>query len=211
MCGADPWRALVGRLLQGSSPRVRGRLPEAMEPAGFGWLIPACAGQTSSEERARMQAAAHPRVCGADACQAFWMASMLGSSPRVRGRPARRQAAGHSPGLIPACAGQTELARRWNSDSGAHPRVCGADGIKTAVVDDQAGLIPACAGQTARAVTSSPATGAHPRVCGADFYDVTESTTDEGSSPRVRGRPARTVRRLGRPGLIPACAGQTSS
>ena len=50
---------------------------------------------------------------------------------------------------------------------------------------------------------------AHPRVCGADPSFSPASIHWEGSSPRVRGRRRQHHRRGGRPGLIPACAGQT--
>ena len=47
---------------------------------------------------------------------------MLGSSPRVRGKP---EVAEVAEGLIPACAGKTVALAITLDSAGAHPRVCG--------------------------------------------------------------------------------------
>ena len=63
---------------------------------------------------------------------------------------------------------------------------------------------------TRRAGYSQPA-AAHPRVCGENLVVRLRNAFAVGSSPRVRGKPGR--RRPPRPacGLIPACAGKTST
>ena len=71
----------------GSSPRVRGRLESFVPEVAVDGLIPACAGQTSIEERREFADAAHPRVCRADLVRVMDAANVKGSSPRVRGRP----------------------------------------------------------------------------------------------------------------------------
>ena len=91
----------------GSSPRVRGK-PEG---GGLGGdrvrLIPACAGKTSTPQRAQAPRPAHPRACGENMRRAQGYTGGGGSSPRVRGKrppgPPRRPPAG----LIPARAGKT--------------------------------------------------------------------------------------------------------
>ena len=154
-----------------------------------------------------------------------------GSSPRVRGKlPAHElNAAGQR--LIPACAGKTAFTTsRWSS-SRAHPRVCGENSRLARDIDIPLGssprvrgkrrtrsawsasmrLIPACAGKTGRTVTTRARPPAHPRVCGENVSRWTSASEASGSSPRVRGK--QLLDGLGGVGggLIPACAGKTSS
>ena len=65
-CGADASHCSASRWVDGSSPRVRGRLQlreTRSIPAG---LIPAGAGQTRRGPRSSSSPGAHPRGCGAD-------------------------------------------------------------------------------------------------------------------------------------------------
>ena len=172
---------------------------------------------------------AHPRECGADATGTSRRDARDGSSPRVRGRLLAVCLFGRSLGLIPASAGQTCMTvSRWGG-IWAHPRECGADGIRTYVDSENAGssprvrgrltkkhvnftctgLIPASAGQTSLCALLDDRAGAHPRECGADHTRVHEAVNRRGSSPRVRGRRAGGERGCVDVGLIPASAGQT--
>ena len=195
----------------GSSPRVRGRpIQDDVVQAGLG-LIPACAGQTGRHSFAPLDG--------------------RGSSPRVRGRRPGGVSVGGCSGLIPACAGQTGRSSRCAWRGWAHPRVCGADCARRQRPALPSGssprvrgrpqrirraggcgrLIPACAGQTPGSSTAANRSRAHPRVCGADSPSAEMDRVCSGSSPRVRGRqPVRPRNRQLR-GLIPACAGQTST
>ena len=149
----------------------------------------------------------------------------------MRGRLQGDCSPGAHRGLIPACAGQTSLWRVSLPASTAHPRVCGADMRKAEAFRQaqgssprvrgrltarrgaagEAGLIPACAGQTIAPWSMNAASRAHPRVCGADPSFAARPSLSAGSSPRVRGRPRDGQLEWCRPGLIPACAGQTPS
>ena len=91
-----------------------------------------------------------------------------GSSPRVRGKLMTSYGTFIARGLIPACAGKTEIVLTKRLCAWAHPRVCGENGIihEAATVPlgssprvrgkrgtfpsaiESAGLIPACAGKT---------------------------------------------------------------
>ena len=53
-----------------------------------------------------------------------------GSSPQVRGRQLVEITQGLREGLIPAGAGQTEVALAAPTRSRAHPRRCGADRLE---------------------------------------------------------------------------------
>ena len=155
----------------------------------------------------------------------------VGSSPRVRGKLMTSLPALVPVGLIPACAGKTQLSsktawRRW-----AHPRVCGENSTSGVRITDRTGssprvrgklctqvlvcrghrLIPACAGKTNRLLPWCFLTRAHPRVCGENVVIDHGDGHRTGSSPRVRGKLEDARQALQQPRLIPACAGKTCS
>ena len=229
-CGADVNHSLCFMLRTGSSPRVRGRRGQPTIRSIGQRLIPAGAGQTPHGWRAYRRSRAHPRGCGADEAADELSKRVQGSSPRVRGRPAIRRAAGAALGLIPAGAGRTYRDQKQAPASGAHPRGCGADSGGCGGQRARRGLIPAGAGQTPLRFSqlkfelgSSPrvrgrrpaahaadhAAGLIPAGAGQTFWVFYVCTWALGSSPRVRGRPSRPPSVWNSPGLIPAGAGQT--
>ena len=128
-------------------------------------------------------------MCGADWVFMRTISAVRGSSPRVRGRPAVRDAPGEDAGLIPACAGQTELAVVEDLPVGAHPRVCGADSRNTHPGGDACGSSPRVRGRRARIfLIAWPRVGSSPRVRGR-LRSSGIGQNPVGSSPRVRGRP----------------------
>ena len=188
VCGENILMDINKLLLGGSSPRVRGK-PWGYPPGTLvTWLIPACAGKTSSELRRSRPTAAHPRVCGENLVLGGRAWGWVGSSPRVRGKL----------GL-----GAQRPPRR-----GSSPRVRGKPG-RAPAHPVRLGLIPACAGKTGRRGYALRAYPAHPRVCGENLNRMWQIASHGGSSPRVRGKPLPRLRDLLEPGLIPACAGKT--
>ena len=107
VCGADFNELAAMAFNAGSSPRVRSRR------AAFGGrvyakgIISACAEQTRRSPSGRTHAPDHLRVCGADRLKAITGTMILGSSPRVRSRPAEGFRARQHGGIISACAEQT--------------------------------------------------------------------------------------------------------
>ena len=174
---------------------------------------------------------AHPRVCGENPTMVAWRLPAAGSSPRVRGKPGFLRPLLPEGGLIPACAGKTVFMRPVWSILGAHPRVCGENSSSTCPTPPPAGssprvrgkrrrargsgsrrrLIPACAGKTSPSAGHTSCRSAHPRVCGENCARRRALTCSRGSSPRVRGKLSLLVFDDGMTGLIPACAGKTSS
>ena len=129
VCGENsrppqPWYGTAG-----SSPRVRGKPRPLIMPWMNPRLIPACAGKTSSYERATARSGAHPRVCGENPRASLSSVCSEGSSPRVRGKLDRRDRLNPSAGLIPACAGKTDRRSDNCAAMAAHPRVCGENDI----------------------------------------------------------------------------------
>ena len=132
-----------------------------------------------------------------------------GSSPRVRGKHGTAGRLLPRPGLIPACAGKTQLLSTQTRQHRAHPRVCGENFEKLFVYlkkegssprvrgkpitrpdgHSGSGLIPACAGKTFPNGWAGPVSEAHPRVCGENPSIGSVRSSIRGSSPRVRGKP----------------------
>ena len=93
---------------------------------------------------------------------------------------------------------------------GSSPRVRGKPAWATRA-GVHSGLIPARAGKTIKTPTVTKLCRAHPRVCGENYDKVKAEFFAEGSSPRVRGKQPAGRQPPPGLGLIPACAGKTSS
>ena len=196
---------------------------------GAGGLIPARAGKTWSRRGLWSWRGAHPRACGENGTCTRRPRLWVGSSPRVRGKPAGGPGVAGRRGLIPARAGKTVGVGVERSYAGAHPRACGEN--HALLVNDPSALgssprvrgkrswrrgrvglrrlIPARAGKTRILNCWGWMGTAHPRACGENLDARPAPTRRHGSSPRVRGKRAHEDRRGTRRGLIPARAGKT--
>ena len=134
-----------------------------------------------------------------------------GSSPHVRGARPRVEAPRGADGIIPACAGSTTRASSRTARGRDHPRMCGEHGVAGADVEHGAGIIPACAGSTSAPSSTAPGWRDHPRMCGEHVWPARMLSTSQGSSPHVRGARGRGQGQVRLPGIIPACAGSTTS
>ena len=94
------------------------------------------------------------------------------------------------------------------TDDGRSPRVRGRPGRQRGRLDGTR-TIPACAGETQPHAALDLARGDDPRVCGGDVVFRRAVAICSGRSPRVRGRLGQGPDMSGRPGTIPACAGET--
>ena len=186
VCGENIGDTLPVKVLEGSSPRVRGKPRIRMNEMMPTRLIPACAGKTRARVIAVSLAWAHPRVCGENCFHAPPAGRASGSSPRVRGKRFGRPVRFRGYGLIPACAGKTSQGIFRSGETWAHPRVCGENIDRNSSSASRAGssprvrgkplrgffpqprkgLIPACAGKTDASTTVFSIPRAHPRVCG---------------------------------------------
>ena len=172
----------------GSSPRVRGKQrTEEMDPVERR-LIPACAGKTFSCEVETRWQEAHPRVCGENLLPRGNVIKGLGSSPRVRGKRYHSLGKWQTWGLIPACAGKTNLFGLGPFSLRAHPRVCGENSMMEAVMNRCGGSSPRVRGKPGSIQPNSFPTVAHPRVCGENCVNSDVPRQRSGSSPRVRGK-----------------------
>ena len=231
LCGEHYSGTGEGCAHSGSSPPVRGARENLKGGAIRVGLIPACAGSTPYCVPVYGNCGAHPRLCGEHAISeiSFWY--QRGSSPPVRGAPSGPRVHSQRPGLIPACAGSTGHRVSLVAGAWAHPRLCGEHVVVSPSVIDAwgssppvrgapldaskattgDGLIPACAGSTWDSLRVGFPCRAHPRLCGEHSMCPPRLSRVVGSSPPVRGAPGSARGCLRRAGLIPACAGSTSS
>ena len=94
-------------LRRGSSPRIRGKPAEHLEPRYCRGLIPAHTGKTWSVEGAAPLSRAHPRAYGENLGESREHTRAEGSSPRIRGKLESDSEALIARGLIPAHTGKT--------------------------------------------------------------------------------------------------------
>ena len=106
-CGENFIQGMVKGLVQGSSPRMRGKRCISFSLSSGWGLIPAHAGKTSCSKTRSPRSTAHPRACGENAVAALAARAVAGSSPRMRGKRANRVTSNQITRLIPAHAGKT--------------------------------------------------------------------------------------------------------
>ena len=192
-------------------------------------IIPALAGNTSSQAVGAIPNADHPRSRGEYWCRDFLDPRSKGSSPLSRGILARLYLLGPSWGIIPALAGntsriQTRGNRRWD-----HPRSRGeysdqlvrslnrlgssplSRGIRPKIALRRIGnrIIPALAGNTVVISSRIFAIWDHPRSRGEYAESLARTWAWFGSSPLSRGIPTAVNPRPVRRRIIPALAGNT--
>ena len=198
------------KIVQGSSPRMRGTRVMQCDNRACGGIIPAYAGNTIQMRKAIFNNRDHPRVCG----EHPWYLTSTPSGWRI----------------IPAYAGNTPKRRSVAPRSRDHPRVCGEHRPAISKLTRALGSSPRMRGTRYRMVFATPVCGIipayagntlvcgcecyvswdHPRVCGEHLLTRVRNATLGGSSPRMRGTHRTTLRRCRRMGIIPAYAGNTS-
>ena len=232
-CGANKSSPTPGADIDGSSPRMRGKLRGVQGNRGHRRIIPAHAGQTHDElrrgawqhrglriipahagqtRRARWCPAGtsdHPRACGANTVSATSNIPDRGSSPRMRGKLDLPTIGDAQRRIIPAHAGQTERVAAGGCVHADHPRACGANALPRDPRQGPLRIIPAHAGQTADGTEFPENWSDHPRACGANMSRLAARALRPGSSPRMRGKLAGGLRDLRVVRIIPAHAGQT--
>ena len=213
-----------------SSPHARGtRIRHDGGLRGLG-IIPACAGNTTSHDGKTCPHPYHPRMRGEHDLRGRAHDMDAGSSPHARGTLTNAGTKADSAGIIPACAGNTASASILRLNPRDHPRMRGEhqwpakndEGFEgssphargTLAVKNGRfqvfGIIPACAGNTQGPTTTVSATRDHPRMRGEHPACIWLLANCWGSSPHARGTLHHGEIRPARPGIIPACAGNTS-
>ena len=125
VCGEKLSFSHALRCVQGSPPRVRGKVLSFVLGGAASGITPACAGKSQRTYILAGKAGDHPRVCG----EKYWIEDIsvpiLGSPPRVRGKVLHALLRAHLLHITPACAGKSDSVARLMPVTWDHPRVCG--------------------------------------------------------------------------------------
>ena len=209
MCGGTTIRNMNEGEEGGLSPRVRGNRMPTATMWSIPRSIPACAGEPGFRDAVRGMTAVYPRVCGGTLIISSPVSGCRGLSPRVRGNPPAPLQAIHTPGSIPACAGEPTTPAPLQAIPAVYPRVCGGTRPAKASPKSGGGLsprvrgnpdsprdsrpatrsIPACAGEPSWPSSSRLTSRVYPRVCGGTQGIAIAQCAADGLSPRVRGNP----------------------
>ena len=112
-------------LSNGSSPRMRGTPFTGKKVNPLDRIIPAHAGNSCPTTTPARCLADHPRACGELTCAHSRLASVIGSSPRMRGTRSPRPFRRRQGWIIPAHAGNSRRHMAITLTSTDHPRACG--------------------------------------------------------------------------------------
>ncbi len=152
----------------------------------------------------------------------------MGLSPQARGNPVDPDYDKPPVGPIPAGAGEPAAGRRWHLCTRAYPRRRGGTSVMVPPSLIRKGLspqargnpipelsaslaqgpIPAGAGEPASERAGGVQSRAYPRRRGGTACSPGSPSLPPGLSPQARGNLRRGDRRRGRPGPIPAGAGE---
>ena len=88
-------------------------------------ITPAYAGKTFAGSMEEMQNSDHPRVCGENTTNFIQHRFIVGSPPRMRGKPVDTPRDYGQKRITPAYAGKTDLRVAYGRQKADHPRVCG--------------------------------------------------------------------------------------
>ena len=109
----------------GSPPRMRGKPLPAACVLSKRRITPADAGKTSGWKFAKTACWDHPRGCGENLPVSDDVSSMMGSPPRMRGKPFVAAFCSVGIGITPADAGKTQRTKQKRLQAKDHPRGCG--------------------------------------------------------------------------------------
>ena len=86
VCGEKITDETIGVVIQGSPPRMRGKVEGAIKGCLCDGITPACAGKSWLRKRAPSTVWDHPRVCGEKTSLYPLKPILVGSPPRMRGK-----------------------------------------------------------------------------------------------------------------------------
>ena len=125
MCGENKKRFSVVLTLNGTSPRVWGKLCMAMVLWQLNRNIPTCVGKTMTLRTLSPDRREHPHVCGENFHRICLCVSCRGTSPRVWGKQEELPVEFSSRRNIPTCVGKTFYPLVQLILAPEHPHVCG--------------------------------------------------------------------------------------
>ena len=108
VCGEKITDETIGVVIQGSPPRVRGKVSVLLVDVVMLRVTPAYAGKRLWETPLLCRNGDHPRVCGEKFNLKEMSKTLLGSPPRMRGKDVRQELQHSGRGITPACAGKSK-------------------------------------------------------------------------------------------------------
>ena len=194
----------------GSSPRMRGTLELNAPVAVNVRFIPAHAGNSTNGFPVAAARSVHPRACGELTAAAQTVASLNGSSPRMRGTPSPSLAKKSASRFIPAHAGNSSVVSTAAARTTVHPRACGelASTILNSV--SPTGSSPRMRGTPRRERLHAARLRFIPAHAGNSQLVGDGEHKGLGSSPRMRGTLPATKPGLALCRFIPAHAGNSA-
>ena len=125
VCGEKWWCPTAWKRLEGSPPRMRGKVLKNAEQVQRYRITPAYAGKSSRNETCWHRPWDHPRVCGEKCPPGKFFFMTVGSPPRVRGKVEGLFLAFFCWRITPAYAGKRPFSAASLMKRRDHPRVCG--------------------------------------------------------------------------------------
>ena len=125
VCGENSSALFKASSFFGTSPRMRGKHNPTILVGFESRNIPAYAGKTEWSDLPDFQGREHPRVCGENVNEPATRQPVLGTSPRMRGKPLQLITPRLYQRNIPAYAGKTRRHGLYQWRLQEHPRVCG--------------------------------------------------------------------------------------
>ena len=124
-CGENDRDRILDLTDAGSPPRMRGKHIEEKQTELQRRITPAHAGKTRVSLSSDSPSPDHPRACGENEVKNTKTGRVVGSPPRMRGKPADFCDAVAGLRITPAHAGKTSPAFPPSHQSSDHPRACG--------------------------------------------------------------------------------------
>ena len=125
VCGEKMMATAEAKAMEGSPPRMRGKVVADCGPKNTARITPAYAGKSLPAGGCLLLLRDHPRVCGEKISFVFTACSPMGSPPRMRGKVVADCGPKNTARITPAYAGKSLPAGGCLLLLRDHPRVCG--------------------------------------------------------------------------------------
>ena len=165
-CGEKFFIRLLCSIVQGSPPRVRGKVSVRFTWKRDTGITPARAGKRRRTARRDRLHRDHPRACGEKTLRNTESLLLVGSPPRVRGKARGLIQRLNRIGITPARAGKSGIHRGDHHSGRDHPRACGEKTLKSYRETLTMGSPPRVRGKDLRYIIASFSAGITPARAG---------------------------------------------
>ena len=166
MCGEKSEAIALSLTVQGSPPRMRGKVLDTVIEHAFDGITPAYAGKSVRTCAVQSRDRDHLRVCGEKQAQMGCIQLSLGSPPRMRGKVVLFELSEECVGITPAYAGKSMRRCNCTHPAGDHPRMCGEKKMTPSTRRSARGSPPRMRGKVGPPVTTAALEGITPACAG---------------------------------------------